>query len=293
MRNSLLPVLLASLSSTAGARGAALTRSRVLRGLCAVASFPAALELYARTPPTGELSALDLAVPHDAPLLCIVIPGSGGSDATSAALVHALRHRDAAVIEYSWSRFGSADPLRAPHIAQRVGRALGKALAAEESERGVRGPARLHVVGISAGAFVADALVASYKASTGGVPRAHVRLSLCDAFTACGLAGLARPTTAYGVQHFGEHADYCEAFFNTDDPVPSTSLPLRCAANYDVTSAVSKRSFTPAPGDSMHAWPAIWYANNVRAILRSEGDVLPYHGIGSAPARGSLRVVRN
>jgi hypothetical protein len=49
-----------------------------------------------------------------------------------------------------------------------------------------------------------------------------VHLTLCDAFTARGLAGLARPATAYGVATFGSSADYCESILNTDDPVPHT-----------------------------------------------------------------------
>ena len=51
-----------------------------------------------------------------------------------------------------------------------------------------------------------------------------MHLTLCDAFTARGLAGLARPTTAYGVATFGSSADYCESILNTDDPVPHTRM---------------------------------------------------------------------
>ena len=57
-----------------------------------------------------------------------------------------------------------------------------------------------------------------------GAGRANVHLTLCDAFTARGLAGLARPTTAYGVANFGSSADYCESILNTDDPVPHTRM---------------------------------------------------------------------
>jgi hypothetical protein len=209
-----------------------LTRARALQGACAALAVPAlALEAYARAPPRWSNDELPQAtLPAGVTRLCIVIPGSAGADENTARIVSALRDGSTAVLEVDWRRFGSDDQLRAPYNARRIGRALGESLARQAAATN-EPPTSVHVVAVSAGAFLADALVVSFAdtfaRSAGGRPRPHLRLTFCDAFTAVGLPGLVRPSTAYGVRRFGERADYTEAFINTDDPVPSTSLPLR------------------------------------------------------------------
>ena len=109
---------------------------------------------------------------------------------------------------------GACGPRPGPGLGQESPAGLGTELGRRADQ-----PRSVHLVGVSVGAFVADAIAKSY-ASTAGASKANVHLTLCDAFTARGLAGLARPATAYGVATFGSSADYCESILNTDDPVP-------------------------------------------------------------------------
>jgi hypothetical protein len=85
----------------------------------------------------------------------------------------------------------------------------------------------------------------------------------------------------------GERADYAEAVLNRDDPVPSTSLPLRLAVTYDVTRAAAKERFTPLPGDSLHSWPVAWYAANAKALLARAGPA-PTHTGDRMRRRGAV-----
>ena len=172
---------------------------------------------------------------------------------------------------------GCHDTLRAPYNAQRIGARLGDELAGRR--RQLRS---LHLVGVSVGAFLADAVATRYVAAA-GAERAHVHLTLCDAFTARGVAGLARPATAFGVRAFGRSADYCEAFLNTDDPVP-LARATEHAVTYDVTGAAARRTFVPLPGDSLHSWPAAYYGLFGARARPS----LPLHGEAGLPARGTL-----
>lgn len=258
-----------------------LTRSALLRRwpLLAPAVGGLLLEGYSRAPPLQPPPLPPLLSNDDGLDLVVVLPGAGGPDANTARIVEALRAAKGSptVVEYDW-QVAATDTLRAPYNAQRIGARLGDELAGRR--RQLRS---LHLVGVSVGAFLADAVATRYVAAA-GAERAHVHLTLCDAFTARGVAGLARPATAFGVRAFGRSADYCEAFLNTDDPVPSTSEPLRHAVTYDVTGAAARRTFVPLPGDSLHSWPAAYYGLFGARARPS----LPLHGEAGLPARGTL-----
>ena len=189
----------------------------------------------------------------------MVLHGAGGPDANMRRIVDALRTRPASngkkpqVIEYIWSDF-VGDTLQAPYNAQRIGRHL-----ASEISASLPSLTRLHVVGVSVGAFAADELVANLakrRGSAASSSSVELKLTLLDPFTARGLPGLASPSSAYGVTTFGRFADVAECVLNTDDPVPSTALPLNHAANFDITANKERASFVPLEGDSLHSWPA-------------------------------------
>ena len=86
---------------------------------------------------------------------------------------------------------------------------------------------------------------------------------------------------------FGASADYAEAIINTDDPVPSTSLPLGQAVTYDVTAARARARFEPLPGDSLHSWPAAWFGDNCGKLLEATGE-RPTHALGGGGGGGGL-----
>ena len=214
--------LLCSCAHASGGAGGFLSRASWLKKSLLVPPVAfGILEAYSRAPPLIPPTEAPppLLPPGAAPApsdLVVVLPGAGGPDANTARIAAALRAPGGReVVEYDW-RPWKGDELRAPYDALRLGTRLGTELGRRTDQ-----PRSVHLVGVSVGAFVADAIAKSY-ASTAGASKANVHLTLCDAFTARGLAGLARPATAYGVATFGSSADYCESILNTDDPVPHT-----------------------------------------------------------------------
>ena len=282
------------------ASGAQFTRGQLLKGLggC-VAALPLACEAYARAPPGWKPSSLPpLSLEAGRDNLVLVLHGAGGPDANTRRIADALQRESSSVqvVEYVYAPF-VGDQLQAPFNAMRVGQFL-----ADEVLRATDGPKRVHVVGVSVGAFAADR-VASRLADAGRFEQ--VRLTLLDPFTARGLLGLLRPESAYGVTSFGRKATIAESVFNRDDPVPSTNLPLQNAINvrprpspprrpcqpvgyacrppyrprdstlsprarlarqFDITEAAEKRGFVPLPGDSLHSWPAAWFGKHPRSL---------------------------
>ncbi len=255
------------------------SRANVLRGAGCVAALPLACEAYARVPPSWSLGDLPALPPlaDDNKALVLVLPGAGGPDANTERIVKMLSSDGSRVLLYDWSPF-VGDTLRAPYNAMRVGEHLARQIA-ERVAGGAR-MSQLHVVGVSVGAFAADTLLDRFAVSQKASTKARVptRATFLDPFTARGVGGLAVPSSAYGVSRFGSSADEAVCVLNTDDPVPSTSLPLSNAANFDVTDAAERRDFVPLPGDSLHSWPAAWFGR---------------HGVaaGALPARGKVRVV--
>ena len=307
-RALLLPLLLSLCHAHCTARGS-LRRSRLLKGAAAALTIPAAtIEIYARLPPPPSQPPLELpSFPSEAERIVVVIPGAGGPDENTLAIRLALAQaiadsthgseseldarRDArgsgartAVVELDWRRW-KGDELRAPYNARRVGAQLGRALAQ-------LAPRTIHLVGVSVGAHVADAAAEALsgdRPSSANVP--HVHLTLCDPFCGKGLLDLLFPERAFGVREFGASAHYCEALINCDDPVPTTNLPLRRALNYDLTAAAARRSFAPLEGDSLHSWPAAWYAANCREMLQMAGKRPTHGGKGATNERGKVVAV--
>jgi hypothetical protein len=250
------------------------SRGQIIGGLggC-IAALPVGSELYARLPPPWKKSSLpQLSIESGRESLVLVLHGAGGPDANTKRIADALKSSDRQVVEYKYQEF-VGDQLQGPFNAMRVGDHL-----ADEVLRSPSAPRRVHVVGVSVGAFAADR-VASRLADAGK----EVRLTTLDPFTARGLFGLIRPDSAYGVNTFGRKATVAENVFNTDDPVPSTNLPLRHAVNFDITDAAEKKSFVPLPGDSLHSWPAAWFGKHPKSLGDERGATLARGSVVSIP----------
>ena len=240
-----------------------LTRGQIFSGIggC-VAALPFACEAYARAPPWRSDALPKLVIDAERDDVVLVLHGAGGPDANSRRIVDAMQKRyiKAQVVEYVYTPF-VGNQLQAPFNAMRVGDHLAEELLLNSAAPTRR---RVHIVGISVGAFAADRL-ATRLAADGRCEQ--VKLTLLDPFTARGLLGLVRPESAYGVNNFGRAPRVVtESVFNRDDPVPSTNLPLRCAVNFDITNAATRTRFTPLPGDNLHSWPAAWYGLNPAAL---------------------------
>ena len=211
-------------------------------------------EIYGRLPSTWrDLPPLRVELSSEVDELVVILPGAGGRDANTNRIATALASKSSAVHEYDWQPY-VGDTLRAPRNAQRVGVHLAKELARICSTANSR--MSVHLIGVSVGAFAADAAVETLKRASPGV---HTKLTLLDPFTAMGLPGLANPSSAFGVDRFGRTADDAVCVLNTDDPVPSTNVPLRHCRNFDVTKAAARQRFALLPGDSMHSWPCGWF----------------------------------
>ena len=241
---------------------------------------------YAANP--ADLSSLNLpAGCIGASHVALVFVGSGGPDRETAAMQAALQQQDAAsglqrcVSVINWKPYFSSDTNRLSFISRDIGNKLGAALALEAP--GLRS---LHIIGTSAGSFAADAVVTAYVEARGSKPRAPVRLSLADPFTA--KAG-APPNEGRGAQYFGRSADFAEHVLNTDDPVPNTDTPLPFCFCYDVTGAAARKSFPPPvpTGDFLtdfvlsalgyHNWPLGWLALNCATEVAGGQVLLPSH----------------
>ena len=60
---------------------------------------------------------------------------------------------------------------------------------------------------------------------------------------------------------------------------------------FDVTSSDLRAQFereAEERGDSMHLWPAAYYAQVLPKMLKEENGALPKHGEGAFPKRGTV-----
>jgi len=277
-----LPLLLLLDGVPAHAETAALSRLRFVQRAAALVVSPLCLgEVYMQSPPPPwSERASDPLLLGASRKLVLLFPGAGGPDANTARIVNKLRARGDAVQLLDWSE-QCGDTLRAPNNARRLGDRLGNELARSNPLP------KLHVIGVSVGAHAADALTAAFRARA---PETHIHLTLLDPFLARGIGGLVLSKAAYGVRRFGASADYCESLYNTDDPVPSTSSPVKQAVNYDLTLCKERSRFKPLPGDSLHSWPAAWYGTHCDELLDAAG-VQPHHADGICRKRGTIIVV--
>ena len=192
----------------------------------------------------------------------IIFPGFGGPDLNTKRIEEMIKASDATYSEkrytatYDWTKW-RGNTIRAAFDGEMVGQLIGKQL--KERRDTSRKIQNLHVIGVSVGAFAANACIDEFsKQNMTGIA---TRLTLLDPFTCKGLFG-----QGYGLRRFGVNAKFCENFFNSDDPVPFTNEPLPHAYNYDVTESRQRASFTPLPGDNMHSWPAAFFGLNWKSI---------------------------
>ena len=247
-------------------------------------------EVYERNP--VDLQGLELPPGCTATTtdVALIFVGSGGPDRETSSMKAALERQNAqagltrTVAVVNWMQWFTYDTNRLSFVSRDIGRKLGKALATQAPNL-----RSLHVIGTSAGSFASDACCSAYVEACAdrGVPRATVRLSLADPFSA--KLGDDK-NSGRGAQFFGRTADFAEHILNRDDPVPNTDVPLSYCYTYDVTASAERKTF-PDPvktGDGVqdfifqslkyHNWPLEWYARHSETLLDSQGRVrLPSH----------------
>jgi len=242
-------------------------------------SFEGATEVYVRLPQQmlygSSPQALSPGRSAKQKNVVLLFPGAGGPDKNSALLQRRIIEADRRkgvnrlVETYDWIKWRGPF-VRASFDGQMVGRAVCTELAKEEK---IKGPLdSLHVIGISVGAFAADSCVKAYNKNTKSNPeeRAITRLTFLDPFTSKGIFGY-----AWGVNNFGKSADVVEDYLNRDDPVPTTSDPIKNAITFDVTDSASKAKWARSANDeSSHAWPVVYLANNWKTEVDEDGELL-------------------
>ena len=195
----------------------------------------------------------------------IVFHGAGGEDAYTDELMKNLEDGTASTSSpqrsynhiVNWSEY-STNLFQASFNGQKVGRLTARELLEQITNK----PTAIHFIGISVGAFAADAAVNEVRkifdasggkwqnTKTGSPP--FVQLTLLDPFQQRGIFGV-----GYGNNEFGKSADYAQQYLNTDDPVPSTNKPLKNTICYDVTNLRPESIFG-------HDWPLVYYARSDR-----------------------------
>eukprot|EP01041_Mallomonas_annulata_P002700 gene2700-5317_t len=217
-----------------------------------------AIEAYSNLPLKSIHGSVPIPLesPRSGNAALVIFPGSGGPDEFTDKLLERVKAGDNSLgvkrfsTVYDWSEW-RGNFLRAAYDGDAIGTQIGTQLAAEESKYGKL--RSLHFIGISVGAFAADACVRGYKAETARLRNskpAHVRLTLLDPFESKGIF-----RTYHGYRNFGKYADFCEQYMNGDDPVPFTNTHLPYAYTYDITRSAARKSFELPPKNSMHCWP--------------------------------------
>jgi Lipase len=232
---------------------------------CLVLVVPPALEIYSRLG-SKEADFQDDLFPQpplgswdDVKHATMVFHGSGGQDQFTDKLIQNLKRLDnkskySNIVE--WRKY-SSDILQASFNGQRIGR-----YAANQLLQRARNLESVHVIGISVGAFAADAVCDQVKASL--KDSVDVQLTLLDPFTQRGILDF-----GYGARKYGESADYFEQYLNTDDPVPSTNLPLEKSVCYDITA------IRPVEVSFGHDWPVAYYGRQKNIGMVPPAERLP------------------
>mmetsp|Transcript_28012 Transcript_28012/g.34228 ORF Transcript_28012/g.34228 Transcript_28012/m.34228 type:complete len:287 (-) Transcript_28012:840-1700(-) len=190
----------------------------------------------------------------------LIFPGAGGPDCFTSELQETLQSdmqelkqdSETFLCVWDWSEF-RGNVFTAAFDSECVGEGAAEALDVSSKNNQLSAKiTSVHSIGVSVGAFAANAFARKYKAQ---YPESRVKLTLLDPFTGRGLFG-----PNYGRDNFGLDVDVAEQYLNTDDPVPTTNSPLPLCKVYDVTDADERNTFVPPKGESMHTWPLVYYS---------------------------------
>lgn len=98
---------------------------------------------------------------------------------------------------YDWSAW-VGNLFRAAYDSEHVGKVVGNQVAEVINNSAERSTRNVHVIGISVGAFAANAFLSTITAKVSKTKKVYRRLTLLDPFTSKGIFG-----AAYGPRQFG------------------------------------------------------------------------------------------
>ncbi len=161
------------------------------------------------------------------------------SDALQQVMQQYPRNRQAS-ISLDWRPY-SENVMLCSTAGKRVGEKLAERLVAETDLISV------HAIGHSCGSFVIHGLCQRLKQIK---PSVQVHTTYLDPVSV--YAGL---WWDYGVNHFGNCADFSDAYIDTGDTVPGSNQALVNAHTFDVTAVRIETGSKIAP----HNWPTRYY----------------------------------
>ena len=230
------------------------------------------------------------------PAITIIFPGAGGRDALSDELEDVLRRSSASddisfVTTFDWQEHRGT-VLTAAYDSEAVGETVARCLWDNPSSRNAGSIRSVHCVGISVGAFAANAMATEIcrrrePAQGEDGPNPYVRLTLLAPFTSRGITG-----SSYGPDNFGRTADYAAQYMTNADPVPTTDALLTHCIRHDITSTRTRQKFVLPKGESEHCWPLAYYARHgVQEERTRFGTAFVRHGDGDGLERGTVIMV--
>lgn len=137
----------------------------------------------------------------------IIFHGAGGPDEYTDKLVQMLKRNSSAkkavAIMVQWQDY-SSNLLQASANGKVIGRRIAQKLLSSSNSSSLE---RIHVIGISVGAFAADSLCTVVKKER---PSIYIQETLLDPFQQSGIVDI-----TYGKRNFGKYADYAQQYLNT------------------------------------------------------------------------------
>jgi len=192
----------------------------------------------------------ELLLPQDGRTgLIVLIHGSGDSPQDwPAELGPAITDQISEPSNWDLWSYDWQDDAAQRFVAAELGLLHGAHLGAVLAQEG--GYREVHLLGHSVGAFVVHGVEQYLESIDRPIPVLHS--TYLDPFVGLG------NDWDYGELHFGETAVFAEAYFNRDDPVPSTNGAMDWAHNFDVTDGRPE----DLSGRDGHWWPVRFYTES-------------------------------
>lgn len=197
-----------------------------------------------------------MAIPQINPMarhIILIAHGHGDDTASWATPLKATLEREnssaadaAQVIALDWNAYSSST-FRCSVNGMRIGRTLGEAMAKSTELHSV------HLIGHSCGAFVVLGLCESLNSIRNDI---GVQSTYLDPVSIYG--GL---NWNYGIKHFGECANFSDAYIDTGDSVSGSNQLIPNTHTFNVTNARKSVEFSMSP----HVWPTYYYQQLVKS----------------------------
>jgi hypothetical protein len=155
-------------------------------------------------------------------------------------IVNQSAPKDQQFINIDWRPY-SNNPLICSVAARRIGESLAQQIADSNQIQSV------HTIGHSCGAFLVYGLSQQIKQLNKTIKVQSTYLDPVSIY-----AGV---FWDYGVNNFGRHADFSDAYIDTEDTVPGSNTALKHAISFDVTAIKYQQGRKISP----HNWPPHFY----------------------------------